>query len=144
MPSLARSVRPACLPALGLLALSSGAQAQDGGVSIELNKLEAAETACQAYVVVENAEETAFEAFSIDLVAFDGAGVISKRLAVDLAPLRAGKTSVKVFGLAGVDCADVGRLLINGVLDCRDAQGRRADCHDLVRATSKAAAPLIN
>jgi len=109
--------------ALAALALGrAGAALADGSaIGVELNKLEAVDGACRAFLVIENGTGAAFEALALDLVVFDADGVIAERLAVDLAPLAAGKTSVKAFDIAGLACAEAGRFLMNGVLDCRSA-----------------------
>jgi len=102
------------------------ALAEEAGVGVELNKLEQVEGACRAFLVIENGMGADFEMLALDLVVFDANGVIAERLAVDLAPLAAGKTSVKAFDIAGLACADAGRVLMNGVLGCRGA-GSAAD-----------------
>jgi hypothetical protein len=56
--------------------------------------------------------------------------------------LRAAKTSVKVFDIVDMDCGAIGSLLINDVLDCRDASGAVADCVQQVTTSSKLAVPL--
>jgi hypothetical protein len=106
---------------LAALALQGAAIAEEARTAIELNKLEQVEGACRAFLVIENGMGAGFETLALDLVVFDADGVIAERLAVDLAPLAAGKTSVKAFDIAGLACADAGRFLMNGVLDCRNA-----------------------
>jgi hypothetical protein len=112
------------------------------GIGIELNRLEAQGTSCRAYLVITNPGETAFSGFKLDLVIFDRSATIVRRVAVDLAPLRAAKTSVKVFDIVDMDCGAIGSLLINDVLDCRDASGAAADCVQQVTTSSKLAVPL--
>jgi len=104
------------------------ALAEEAGVGVELNKLEQVEGACRAFLVIENGMGADFEMLALDLVVFDANGVIAERLAVDLAPLAAGKTSVKAFDIAGLACADAGRVLMNGVLGCRGAGGAADGC----------------
>lgn len=128
----------------GLVFAATTAGAEGPVLSVELNKLEAQEQACQAYLVIGNATPLAFEALVLDLVMFDPDGVISKRLAVDVAPLRPGRTSVKVFSMQGVDCAGIGRLLVNDVLDCAAGAETPADCFGLIETTSRAAVEMIN
>ncbi len=115
----------------------------EGPIRIELNKLEKHDGACRAYLVFENSTERNFSVFKLDLVMFGPDGVITKRLAVDTAPLRAAKTSVKLFDLARLGCADVGRILINDVIECRDQKGKRTDCVTLVAPSSRSSVPLV-
>ena len=119
------------------------AGAQGNGVAIELNKLEPASEACDVYLVVENATESTFRSLSLDLVVFDTDGIISERLALETAPLPAGKTSVKVFALDGLACSEVSRMLLNDVLACEDAGGAREQCLRQITTDSVAQVPFI-
>ena len=119
------------------------AQAAHADVSIELNKLEPNGGACRAYLVLENGTARSFEALKLDLVMFDTDGIVAKRLAVQAAPLAAGKTSLKVFDMTGLPCERVGRLLLNDVMDCLDADGARDDCLGLLSASQRGAVPFI-
>lgn len=115
-----------CLPA-----------AAEQDLKIELNKLESVEGACRAYMVFENTTGDAFQSLKLDLVMFDPNGVINKRLAVEGGPLPAGKTSVKLFDIKGVSCADVDRVLLNDVLSCQGPTGDLSGCLDGIDTTSR-------
>lgn len=104
------------------------AMAQDSDVSVEINKLEPQDKGCRAYVVVGNSSATAYQSLKLDLVVFGTDGVIAKRIALDLAPLKASKRSVKLFDLESIACDGVGSLLVNDVLDCRTEAGPASDC----------------
>ncbi|MGI3210867.1 hypothetical protein ACROSR_07080 [Roseovarius tibetensis] len=99
---------------------ASGAQDADTGptLAVELNKLEQTGAACRSYMVLSNRTETPLDTLSLDLVVFDTDGVIERRLAVALGPLDAGRTQVKAFDMAELDCDIVGRVLLNEVLTC--------------------------
>lgn len=124
--------------------LPSAAFAVDEKVRIELNKLESQGQVCQAYILIQNETELAFSALSLDLVMFDPDGIISKRLAVEMAPLRAGKTSVKVFGIDGAACGGLGRILVNDVLSCEVGGSARNDCLEMIETASRGPVDLIN
>jgi hypothetical protein len=96
--------------------------------SIELNKLEAADKGCRAYMVVNNPTDTAYQSFKIDLVLFQTDGVIGRRFSIDLAPLRAEKKSVKLFEIDGIACDKIGSLLINDVMECKSDAGPLDNC----------------
>lgn len=125
------------------IALLLGAPAVAAEVHVELNKLEAQDQACRAYLVLENRSDTDFTEFRFDLVMFDPQGVINKRLAVEAAPLRSAKTTVKLFDIDGVECADIGRILINDIIACRDAEGEQVDCIALVRPSARGDVPFV-
>lgn len=125
------------------ISVVSAAAAQGNGLRMELNKLEERGEACRAYLVLENAVDADFSAFKIDFVMFDGNGVIAKRLAVDFAPLRPGKTTVQLFDIPGVACADTGRILINDVIDCRIGEEKRQNCVAFVTPASRTDVKLV-
>ncbi len=111
-------------------------------IGIELNKLEQQGGNCRAYLVIANPGSEAFSGFTLDLVVFDRGGTISRRLAVELAPLRPAKTMVKVFDIPLTACGGIGSILINDVLHCRDANGDVAGCVDRITTSSKLSAVL--
>jgi hypothetical protein len=128
---------------LAALALHGAALAGEVRVGVELNKLEQADGACRAFLVVENPAPTDLETLTLDLVVFDGEGVIAERLAVELAPVRAEGMSVKAFDMAGLDCARIGRILMIGVLAC-DADGAEAPCAGPPAVSARGDVPLID
>lgn len=138
-----RPVRFAAYVVCACAALSPVAALADSTVSVELNKLEPNGEACRAYLLVKNDAGAAFETLKLDLVLFDTDGVVAKRLAVETAPLPAGKTSLKVFDITGQPCDGIGRILLNDVLTCRDNTGERNDCGALVAPTARGAIPFI-
>lgn len=131
-----------CLvPAAGAQSAADAAPA--GKVSLELNKLEQVEDACRAYLVLQNGTETTFGELELDIVLFDREDVIQRRLAVNTAPLRAGKTTVKAFEIDRQRCDAVGRVLLNDVLKCSSDEGRRDDCLGLVSVSSRAGPDFV-
>ena len=141
-----RRVMNRCLTATAIaagLVVNPGAAAQDGRISVELNKLEAVDGACQTYLVLENGLERDLESLRLDLVAFDGDGIIAQRLAVETAPLDAGAMQVKVFNFDRLACQSFDRMLLNGVLACESGDGLVEGCRDAVQASSLAEVPFI-
>lgn len=124
-------------------AADAAADPAEARVAIELNKLEPVAEACRAYLVVRNDTGIAFESLQLDLVLFDNDDIVAKRLAVETAPLPAGKTSLKVFDIAGLQCDAIGQILLNNVLSCEDAFGKRDDCLALLAVTSRGMVPFI-
>lgn len=132
------------LTVAGLVAVApSPAAAQTSGISIELNKLEEQPNACRVYMLFENPGQTEFSEFQLDLVLFDTNGVIARRLSLDAAPLRAEKTSVKLFDIDGLACPKIGRILLNDMLGCADASGKRTDCLKLIKPSSRVDAKFV-
>jgi hypothetical protein len=141
MPRIREARRGAALLAV-LAAITLAATpvhaAPESGMRVELNKLEAVNGACRAYMVFANETGRAFDAFKLDLVMFDPAGVIAERLALAAGPLPAGKTSVKLFDVEGRSCGEIDRMLLNTVMTCTTPDGDSPDCTGLTRTASKA------
>ncbi len=108
-------------------------------VAVELNKLEVSGGGCQPYLVFENKTEIDFDSLKLDLVMFDKDGVIARRIAVEGAPLPPGKVVVKVFDMPDLPCELIGRVLLNGLTRCADADGDRAGCLAQIETRSRAA-----
>ncbi len=86
-------------------------------VSVELNRLEARNEGCRVWIRVAN-PGAAVDPLRLDLVIFGKDSVVNRRLALDLGPLPADKTMVRIFDLAGTACDGVGTILLNDVLAC--------------------------
>ena len=138
--------------AIGLTLLLSGAlfarattEAAEApaAIGVELNRLEDQAGSCRAYVVVRNPGTADFSGFALDLVVFDRGGTIMRRLAIDVAPVRPAKTSVKVFDIPETACSAIGSILVNDVIHCRDASGDVTGCIDRLSTSSKLAVSLM-
>jgi hypothetical protein len=110
------------------LLLALGAAAAEGSIAIELNKLEPQGKTCRAYIVIQNKGTTNYQELKLDIVLFKSDGVIGKRFAVDLAPLKADKRTVKLFDIEDTACEEVGSFLINDVMECKAETGPLTDC----------------
>jgi hypothetical protein len=69
-------------------------------------------------------------------VMFQKDGVIGRRFALDLAPLRPSKRSVKLFELDGTKCDDIGSFLVNDVMECRSDGSAVNDCLTRMKVNS--------
>ncbi len=126
------------LVAAALLLLGLGtAVAEEGNIAIELNKLEAHDKDCRAYFVIDNKNDNSYETLKLDIVLFRPDGVIGQRFAVELAPLKAKKRTVKLFDVAGTACDEVGSFLINEVLECKANSGEVSDCLQDISVSSR-------
>lgn len=128
------------LATLPCIAQASPPAPPAGGFSLELNRLDTIDGSCRVTVVEKNETNAAFASLKLDLVVFDGEGIVTKRVGVDAGPLKAGRTVVKTFDMKGLACESVGRVLINDVLAC-DAAGIAEDaCIDVVEPRSRVSA----
>ena len=136
----------------GAAAMASAAAAQPSGgaaaastadVRVELNRLEPRGDACRTYLVLQNNSGAAYKSLKLDLFVFDTGGVVAQRLAVEAGPLPAKKTSVKLFDFPGITCERFGRVLLNDVLTCEQADGTtRDDCLGVIDTASKGSVPF--
>lgn len=125
------------------LSAGTASAVEKGRIGVELNKLEPAGDACRAYLLLSNGTAAAFTSLKLDLVTFDADGIVQRRVAVEAAPIGAGKTSLKVFDISGIQCPAIGRMLLNGVMACKGDKAQTADCLSLVSVSSRAAQPFI-
>ncbi len=124
-------------------------------ISLELNKLAPLDgaTGCRAYFVIANPGGEAVPELQLDLVLFGTDGIIARRVAVEVGPLPADKTVVRLFDLAGTKCDAIGHVLLNDVLSCQvgnaaPAAGggagddQRQACLERIAVSSRTAVPL--
>ena len=133
------------LAALIALWLGAGAAlAGQGGLHIELNKVEDNAGSCLASLVVQNDLGETLDRFSLDLYVFDPDGIITRQVLLDLAPLRGDKTTVARFILIREPCAGAGRVLVNQVPSCRsESSGEILDCLDGLTVSSRSPIQLV-
>jgi len=123
---------------LSLLALLAPAPAQAQAtpetVRVELNNVESVKDRCRLTFVVENKNKEPVESLQLDLALFDQGGVVRRRIATEVGPLRAAKTIVKTF-VADGPCGEVGAILVNEVTACKP--GKASECLDALALETK-------
>lgn len=131
--------------ALGLIFMAVGPAraANDGGLAVELNKIEDLNDGCTGTLLFRNDLGTTLDRFNLDLFLFDASGVIMRRITIDMAPLRNGKTSVGLFRLIDGACAGLSRILVNDIPSCRAEDGSDVDCLAGLSVHSRSAVELI-
>ena len=97
-------------------------------LDLELNKIEDGPQGCLATVLIGNHLGQTLERFQLDLVLFNGKGVLSDRILIDLAPLPRNRTTIASFPLHGGGCAEVSRILLRDVPACRAQGDKNMDC----------------
>ena len=117
--------------------LAPVAQAEEGRITIELNRTEQVEKACRLTFLMENGLEK-----DVSLLGMEIAVITKKELVTGLVLLRsgllpAGKERVKQFDLPNTECDLVSRLLINQVVECEGEGLSAAMCSPLVAASSR-------
>jgi hypothetical protein len=138
--------RPRRFPLLAaaLCLLAAPGLAQEGGLTVELNKMEPAESGgCNAFFLFRNATDNSFEGFEMSLAVLDGAGVIDRLLSIDAAPLPLARTTLKLFEIPELACTDISEILLHDLTSCRPQNGAEMDCFPLLTLRSKADTALV-
>ncbi|MDA4846039.1 hypothetical protein [Hoeflea poritis] len=137
-----RKIAAHCLMAVTALAgaaapVSGLAEDKATGLSLELNNLARSEAGCLATFMVRNGFEQPLEKVAFEIVLFNAQGLVDRLMVLDFSPLSTGKTRVRQFDLAGADCADISRVLINDAAAC-DAKALPATaCLDNLKTTAR-------
>jgi hypothetical protein len=119
---------------LASLIVAEAAAAPAEPIGLELNVLENVESRCRVSFVIENKGETALDTLRLELVLFSREGIVQRRLATEMGPVRAAKTTVKTFTLDN-GCEGIGSILVNDVTAC--APGDANICLDRLVLTSR-------
>lgn len=90
-----------------------------GRLLVELNALQPTANGCRFTFIVSNNLEAELASVGFELVLFDKAGMVSRMTIVDFKDLPQAKTKVRQFDFSGVDCANLGRVLINDATECK-------------------------
>ena len=126
----------ASAPVFGAAAQEAEGSSSAPVLSVELNALQSTDKGCRFTFVVANQLGGALESAAFELVLFDKAGMVSRLTIVDFKDLPAGKTKVRQFDFSGVDCASLGRVLVNDATECKGSGiDARACIHNLKTET---------
>lgn len=130
---------------IGILSLGAApALAQDGSLTIELNKLEPADGGgCRAFFLFRNQSGKAFEGLELSLAILDGDGVIDRLLNIDAAPLPVARTTLKLFEIPEIACTGISEILLHAIEVCKPQNEENADCFPMVDLVSRAPARLV-
>ena len=118
--------------------------AQSGALGVELNKFESADGGgCQAYFLFRNQTGKSFEGFEMSLAVLDGNGVIDRLLSIDAAPLPVQRTTLKLFAIPEIACADISEIVLHDMPVCKPQNEADTDCFAFIELGSKTNAALV-
>ena len=129
-----------------MLALTAAlpARAETGRLTVELNKAEEIEGGgCRAFFLFRNETGKSFEEFEMSLAILDGSGVIDRLLSIDAAPLPVARTTLKLFEIPQIACADISEILLHEMTACRPQNEDEIDCFEILDLTSKTQAAMV-
>lgn len=114
--AVAIAIAASAVPAAG-----QATQEEAGAVPsllLELNALQASDRGCRFAFLATNNLGAELSAAAFELALFDKAGMLSRLTIIDFKDLPHGKSKVRQFDFSGVDCAGVGRVLVNDATEC--------------------------
>lgn len=97
-------------------------------LKLELNAVQPSDKGCRLTFVVNNGLAGNLERVAFELALFDRAGSVDRLTVLAFKDMPAGKTKVSRFDIAGLDCAELGRVLVNEATECVGAGVDPADC----------------
>jgi len=118
--------------------LAASAQAQEAGpaLRIELNALQPSQSGCRLTFVATNLLPQDITKAAFEVVLFNKAGMVERLSVFDFQELPASRTRVRQFALAGADCANISRILVNGATAC-EGTGVDAKACGRIETTTK-------
>ncbi|MFN3662368.1 hypothetical protein [Yoonia sp.] len=119
---------------LALAVATSAAAQEDGGIALDLNRLDPVQDACRLTFVADNSLAD-LSALALETVLFDRDGRVAALTLFDFGDLPEGARRVRQFDVAGQDCAGIAQVLINGVASCAGAELEARDCAQALRVT---------
>ncbi len=124
--------------------VATSASAGEGGLTVELNKLEATnDGSCRAFFLFRNDANMTFEEFEMSLAVLDINGVIERLLSIDAAPLPVARTTLKLFEIPDLACPDISELLLHDIPACKAQNADPMDCFSILTLESRASARLV-
>lgn len=118
--------------------------APGGKLTVELNKFEEITGGgCRAYFLFKNDTGASFEGFQMSLAVFNKDGVIDRLLSIDAAPLPVARTTLKLFEIPQIPCANISQILLHDIPVCKPQNGAQTDCFPLIDLKSRTSAPLV-
>ncbi len=130
--------------ALCILPLYGGAvfAAGEGKLGFELNNARQAGGNCRLSFVIQNRMPMAIEALSLEIVLFNSQGLVDQFLKLKAGALPKGKMRVKQFDLKGRNCADISKILINEIAECKGADLGPSSCAAALSLSSRTSIEL--
>ncbi len=110
-------------PTLGLAETSVSAQ-----LSIELNASQTVENGCKLSFLVVNGHDTNVSKVVYEAVLFDASGQVNNLMLFDFGELPAKRPRVRQFVVGGLQCENLGQVLVNGVNTCEGADLPDGSC----------------
>lgn len=112
-------------------------------ITIELNAHQQDGERCRLIFVATNRTEISIEKLSLETVFFDSKGSFLKLTLFDFKELPSSKPRVRQFAVPALQCANLGRLLINGAAVCKVNNTVSTICEEQLDLKSRVNVELI-
>ncbi|WP_170762619.1 hypothetical protein [Ruegeria lacuscaerulensis] len=129
-----------------ILPLVAQAQSTDEapmGLFLELNTIQDVEGACLLTFVTQNETETKIDDVGYETVIFDSSGSVVTLALYNFGELPKGLPRVRQFLVRNVICAQVGRVLINGIKTCVVGGSESKMCTEALTLRSRTDVELL-
>ncbi|WP_394356633.1 hypothetical protein [Sedimentitalea todarodis] len=118
--------------------------AETGRMTVELNKVEEIDGGgCRAFFLFRNETASSFDGFEMSLAIMDKNGIIDRLLSIDAAPLPVARTTLKLFEIPDMTCANISEILLHEMTSCKQQNEDEMDCFPILDLNSKANAVLV-
>jgi hypothetical protein len=106
-------------------------------LGLELNTVTEAEGACRLTFLAGNGLGADLDALVLEAVLFTTQGTVDRLTLFDFGALPAGRPRVRQFDVAGLSCAALGQVLVNGATECAGAGLAPGACIDALRLSTR-------
>jgi hypothetical protein len=139
---------PLWLAVAGVVAVfgaASSAEAENGRLSIELNQLENVDRGCRGAVIFNNETDATFADLAVEVAVFDQDDIVKNLWLLPARNMSPGTVRVRQFLFQEESCEDIGRILLNDVVNCETDTGLEAqECLRLIDASSRTDVPFVS
>ena len=112
-------------------------------LSIELDSVAQLDGACRVTFIAQNKTIDDISSLVVEAVAFAATGGVQTISLFDFQNLPALKLRVRQFDLSDTVCADLGRILINGVQTCDGPAANPESCQKVLSVSSRSDVELL-
>lgn len=130
-------------PLLALPMSIPSTAAEEGGLEIALNRVNASESACRFTFVFRNSLGAAINEAAFELVVFTSDGQIDRFVQISTGAMPKGKMRAKQFDFDKLDCTKVSRVLVNDVKTCNGQGLDPALCLSKLKVTGNKSIELV-
>ena len=127
----------------GLIVAASPAQAQEGKLRIELNKIEPGANKCVVTFSVTNRLAEPLDKLTVELGIFDDKEILLQFTTVSFIKLPAGRRRIFQFDF-NHECAKISAVHFNGLTECAGAKDMTRECEANIEVFSRATIPFTS